>query len=143
MHLQVAQDPKPCGPRLRLGEENWSFSFNSQFFVHWKLAQSLHLVVTPITEFRVMVANRESLVYQEMYEQVSITIQGFTFSTTLYSLPLKGSDLVLDIQWMELLGPVECDWKKKMTIKFLLKDIAYVIKEFARPKKGNAFKWDE
>ena len=73
------------------------------------------------------VANGESLVYKERYEQVSITIQGFKFSTTLCSLPLNGPDLVLGIQWLELLGPVECDWKKMM-MKFLWEGVSFVIK---------------
>ena len=77
-------------------------------FVDQKLTHSLGLAVTPITEFNVKVANGESLVCKERYEQVSITIQGFKFSTTLYSLPLIGPDLVLGIQWLELLGFRTC-----------------------------------
>ncbi|XP_075659330.1 uncharacterized protein LOC142629260 [Castanea sativa] len=96
-------------------------------FVDQKLTHLLGLAVMPITEFDVKVANEESLVYKERYEQVSITIQGFKISTTLYSLPLNGPDLVLGIQWLELLGPIECDWKK-MTMKFLWEGVSYVIK---------------
>lgn len=46
-----------------------------------------------------------------------ISIQGFQFSTTLYSLPLHGLDVVLGIQWLEILGPVLCN-RKTMTMSF-------------------------
>ncbi|KAF3952555.1 hypothetical protein CMV_021899, partial [Castanea mollissima] len=86
---------------------------------HNFMSHSLGLAVMPITEFNVKVANGESLVCKERYEQVSSTIQGFKFSTTLYSLPFNGPDSVL--------GPIECDWKK-MTMKFLWEGVSYVIK---------------
>lgn len=91
-----------------------------------KVTQSLQLAVTHIKEFKIKVANGESLVCRERYEHVSITVQGFTFCTTSYSLPLNGPDLVLGIRWLALLGPVECDWKN-MTMKFQWEDKPYVI----------------
>jgi hypothetical protein len=78
---------------------------------------SLRLVVTLIEEFRVKVANSEKLQCKERYEDVPISIQQFQFSTTLYSLPLHGLDVVLGIQWWEKLGLVMCGWKK-MTMSF-------------------------
>lgn len=38
--------------------------------------------------------------------------QGTLFSLILCSLPLTGLDLVLGIQWLELLGYVVCNWKQ-------------------------------
>jgi hypothetical protein len=90
-------------------------------FVDQKIAHSLQLAVKPVEEFVVKVANGERLRCRERYENVLITIQGFQFSTTLYSLPLHGLDAVLGIQWLENLGPVLCDWKK-MTMNFQWND---------------------
>lgn len=45
-------------------------------------------------------------------------LQGTLFSLTLYSLPLTGLDLVLGIQWLEMLGSVVCNWKQ-LTMEFL------------------------
>lgn len=47
-----------------------------------------------------------------------MNLQGVVFSLTLYSLPLIGLDIVLGIQWLELLGSVMCDWKR-LTMEFL------------------------
>lgn len=41
----------------------------------------------------------------------------YPFSLIFYSLPLIRLDLVLDIQWLEELGALECDWKA-MTMAF-------------------------
>jgi hypothetical protein len=78
-------------------------------FVDHKIAHVLQLAVTPTEEFTVKVANGEKLRCTERYANVVISIQGFQFSTTLYSLPLHGIDIVLGIQWLENLGPVLCD----------------------------------
>jgi hypothetical protein len=86
-------------------------------FVDQKVAQSLQLAVTPGEDFMVKVANGERLRCNERYENVSISIQRFHFSNTLYSLPLHGLDVVLGIQWLKNLGPVICDWKN-MTMSF-------------------------
>lgn len=81
-------------------------------FVDQKLAHDLHMAVTPIDTFMVKIANGERLICRERYDHVTITIQQFKFTVTLFALPLKGLDLVLGIQWLEKLGPVICDWKK-------------------------------
>lgn len=87
-------------------------------FVDQKLAHDLHMAVTPIDAFTVKVANGERLICRERYDHVTIiTIQQFTFTATLFALPLKELDLVLGIQWLEKLGPVICDWKQ-MSMEF-------------------------
>jgi hypothetical protein len=86
-------------------------------FVDHKIASALQLAVTLAEEFTVKVANGEKLRCTERYTNVVISIQGFQFTTTLYSLPLHGIDIVLGVQWLENLGPVLCDWKK-MTMSF-------------------------
>jgi hypothetical protein len=92
-------------------------SGSTHYFVDQQIAQALQLAVTPTEEFTVKVANGEKLRCTERYANVLISIQGFQFSTTLYSLPLHGIDVVLGIQWLEILGPVLCDWKN-MTMSF-------------------------
>jgi hypothetical protein len=66
-------------------------------FVDQQVAQALQLAVTPTEEFTVKVANGEKLRCTERYANVLISIQGFQFFTTLYSLPLHGIDVVLGI----------------------------------------------
>jgi len=64
--------------------------------LHKKIVQNLCLAVAPIDEFVVRVTNGGRLIYKE-YDNVSITIQGFDFSTTLFCLLLHGLDVVLGI----------------------------------------------
>lgn len=47
-----------------------------------------------------------------------VNLQGTKFYLTLFSLPLSGLDLVLDIQWLEMLGSVVCNWKQS-TMEFI------------------------
>lgn len=45
------------------------------------------------------------------YQLVGVNLGGVVFDIDLYRLPLTGLDLVLGIQWLELLGSIVCDWK--------------------------------
>lgn len=48
-------------------------------------------------------------------------LQGTQFSLTCFSLRLIGLDLVLRVQWLEMLGSVVCNWKQ-MSMDFLWND---------------------
>ena len=51
------------------------------------------------------------------FDEVPVDLQGSIFSLTLYFLPLTGLDLVLGIQWLELLGSMVCNWRR-LTMEF-------------------------
>lgn len=80
-------------------------------FISTKLANMLQLLIKPTTAFTVRVANGENLICQGKFEKVHILIQYVPFSLTVYSLPISGLDMVLGVQWLELLGLVVCNWK--------------------------------
>ncbi|KAH9780314.1 hypothetical protein KPL71_008031 [Citrus sinensis] len=80
-------------------------------FLSEKVASTLRLPVVPTKSFTVRVANGERLICQGRYEKVPIDLQGIPFSLTFYSLPLAGLDMLLGIQWLEMLGSVVCNWK--------------------------------
>jgi len=67
------------------------------------------------------VANGNPLKCQGRFENIHVLLQGIPFMLTLYALPLYGLDLVLEVQWLEQLGTVACDWKK-MTMEFMWKN---------------------
>ena len=52
------------------------------------------------------------------YDKVRVELQGTEFYLTLFSLPLSGLDLVLGVQWLEMLGSVVCNWKQ-LTMDFI------------------------
>ncbi|XP_040996109.1 uncharacterized protein LOC121242288 [Juglans microcarpa x Juglans regia] len=86
-------------------------------FISDRLANSLRLPVVPTEPFIVRVANGEQLTCQGRFNEVLVNLQGIEFYLTLFSLPLSGLDLVLGIQWLEMLGSVVCNWKK-LTMDF-------------------------
>ncbi|KAH9763048.1 hypothetical protein KPL70_001041 [Citrus sinensis] len=86
-------------------------------FLSERVARLIRLPVIPTKSFAVRVANGERLTCQGRFEEVQVNLQGITFSLTLYSLPLAGLDIVLGIQWLEMLGSMVCNWKQ-LTMDF-------------------------
>lgn len=87
-------------------------------FTNDRLASMLRLLVVPTETFTVQIANGERLKCQGRFDKVVVNIQGTEFYLTLFSLPLSGLDLVLGIQWLEMLGSVVCNWKQ-LTMEFI------------------------
>lgn len=87
-------------------------------FISARLANTLHLPVVPMKLFIVRVANDGRLKCQGRFDKVSVNLQGTKFELTFFSLPLSGLDLVLGIQWLEMLGSVVCNWKQ-LTMDFI------------------------
>ena len=87
-------------------------------FISDRVAQLLRLSVISTDPFPVRVANGEKINCQGRFEQVTVHLQGIPFMLTLYALPIAGLDLVLGVQWLEMLGPVVCDWKQ-LTMGFM------------------------
>ena len=87
-------------------------------FISNRLANKLRLPVIPTETFPVWVANGERLKCQGRYDKVRVELQGTEFYLTLFSLPLSGLDLVLGVQWLEMLGSVVCNWKQ-LTMDFI------------------------
>ena len=86
-------------------------------FIGARVARLLRLLVVPIEEFTVQVANGERLKCRGRFKRVLVLLQGIPFLLTLYELPITGLDLVLGVQWLETLGPVVCNWRQ-LTMEF-------------------------
>jgi hypothetical protein len=56
--------------------------------------------------FHVQVVNGEALTCTEIYQMVSVEIQGFQFKSHLFAVDLQGSDAILRMQWLRSLGHV-------------------------------------
>ena len=90
-------------------------------FISDRLANMLRLPVVPTKAFSVRVANGEKLRCQGRYDKVRVEFQGTEFYLTFFSLPLIGLDLVLGVQWLEMLSFVVCNWKQ-LTMDFIWKN---------------------
>lgn len=58
----------------------------------------------------VKVANGETLVSTGVCKGLIINIQGHKFKLDCLLLPLVGYNLVLGVQWLKELGPINCDF---------------------------------
>ncbi|KAL6322783.1 hypothetical protein AAG906_019052 [Vitis piasezkii] len=74
-------------------------------FIKQPFGKHARVAVIPMETFPIRVANGERLTCTKFY-------------LTLFSLPLSGLDLVLGVQWLEMLGSVVCNWKQ-LTMDFI------------------------
>jgi len=65
----------------------------------------------------VKVANGDSIPCQGYCAAVQVFMQGYSFNPKLYLLTLGGCDLVLEVDWLRLLGPIQWDFVE-LTMKF-------------------------
>lgn len=71
----------------------------------------LGLQVTTLPDLSVKVANGERI-SSKGRTTATLTIGQENFTTSCYSLPLDGLDLVLGVQWLRSLGPIVCNFDK-------------------------------
>ncbi|XP_074298515.1 uncharacterized protein LOC141629403 [Silene latifolia] len=84
------------------------YSGNTHNFMDVNLAKQLGCKVDKITPQAVTVANGNHLACQS----ICWVLQNHTFVTDALLIPLGGCDMVLGVQWLSTLGPVQWDFKK-------------------------------
>ena len=77
----------------------------------------LGLQTRDTSPLRVMVGNGQHLVCTRYCADISLTIQHFTCVVDLYVLPIAGTNIILGVQWLKLLGSVLTDYST-MSMKF-------------------------
>ncbi|KAH0737522.1 hypothetical protein KY290_036227 [Solanum tuberosum] len=83
-------------------------------FITSRVAKSLKLPIESSVKFSVLVGNGHSLPCLGVIRDLSITIQGHTFSTDFFVIDLHGSDLVLGVIWLATLGPIMTDYAQRL-----------------------------
>ncbi|KAJ8759923.1 hypothetical protein K2173_010069 [Erythroxylum novogranatense] len=87
-------------------------------FMDQSLVHKLDLPVEQDQQFQVMVANKEKITCSGKCSAVTLNIQGFQTQVDFYILPVAACSLVLGVQWLSTLGPIETDYKNlTMTVK--------------------------
>ena len=70
---------------------------------------------------KVTVANGERVPCPSMYRATAFSIDGETFSTDFFALPLAGYDVVLSTHWLASLRPILWDFRA-LTMSFWHRD---------------------
>ena len=86
-------------------------------FIQTRVAKHLGLVISPANSFQVMIGDGQKLPCSGLCKDVIVDIQGFSFTTSFYVLPIQGAELVLRVQWLQVLGPITIDYSE-LTMKF-------------------------
>ncbi|RVW69998.1 Retrovirus-related Pol polyprotein from transposon 17.6 [Vitis vinifera] len=86
-------------------------------FIDHAIVSMFGLPVIRDKKFEVMVANREKIECTGQCRGLTLTIQGYSVIADYYILPVTTCQLVLGVQWLETLGPIEMDYKQ-LTMNF-------------------------
>ncbi|KAM3249363.1 hypothetical protein P3L10_011132 [Capsicum annuum] len=78
------------------------------------VAKSLKLPIKSSSQFYILVGNGHNLPCLGVVRDLSITIQGHTFSTDFFVIDLHGSDLVLGVICLVTLGPIMIDYAQRL-----------------------------
>jgi hypothetical protein len=92
-------------------------SGSTHTFIRDAIVPRLGLHVTPTAGLPVKVANGEKVLSGGVYSQTPLTVGEENFTTTCYTLPLDGFDVVLGVEWLRSLGPFICNFEK-LTLSF-------------------------
>ena len=72
-----------------------------------------------------MVANREKIECNGMCKSLTIFIQGLPMTTDFYVLPVAACQLVLGVQWLATVGPIEMDYTQ-LTMTLCEKGVTHI-----------------
>nr|GFB97632.1 transposon Ty3-G Gag-Pol polyprotein [Tanacetum cinerariifolium] len=88
-------------------------------FIDQTLVDRFGLIMDREITFEVIVGNREKELCPGRVRGLSLIIQGYTISTDFWVLPIAACLVVLGVQWLKTLGPIEVDYEK-LTLGFKL-----------------------
>lgn len=90
-------------------------------FIGTGVANRLKLKQTPTSSFKVGTGSGAYLLCNSKCEKVTMNIQGHNFVTGLFVLEIKGSDIVLGVQWLLQLGIIKTNYKY-LTMQFSFRE---------------------
>ncbi|KAH9779621.1 hypothetical protein KPL71_007762 [Citrus sinensis] len=93
-------------------------------FIDQSIVSKFGLPVVRDKKLQVMVANREKIECVGQCQALTLIIQGLPVTTDFYVLPVTACQMVLGVQWLETLGPVETDYKK-LTMTFQVGGVSH------------------
>ncbi|KAA8520263.1 hypothetical protein F0562_014519 [Nyssa sinensis] len=100
-------------------------------FIDQATISKFGLPVIQDKKFQVMVANQEKIECVGQCQALTVTIQGHSVIADYYILPVAACQLVLGVQWLETLGPIETDYKQ-LTMTFKVEGISHTFQGLGR-----------
>ena len=100
-------------------------------FIDQAIVSKFGLPVIRDRKFEVMVANREKIECVGQCRSLILTIQGYSVTADYYILPVAACQLVLGVQWLETLGPIEMDYKQ-LTMNFKMEGTSHTFQGLGR-----------
>nr|GEU62735.1 transposon Ty3-G Gag-Pol polyprotein [Tanacetum cinerariifolium] len=94
-------------------------------FIDQALDDRFGLVVD--TPLKVVVGNLEHVICTRRMRNLTIVIQGYVVSTDFFVLPVAACPIVLGVQWLKTIGPVEMDYEQ-LTMGFRLAGLSHKLR---------------
>jgi hypothetical protein len=94
-------------------------SGNTHNFIHYKLAKALNCFVYPAPEFQVMIADGGTINCSGKCNKINLIMGEYVMNSPLIAIPMGGADVVLGIQWLQLLGTMDFNFQE-LFMKFSL-----------------------
>ena len=82
-------------------------------FIHGKLAKVRNFFVYPPLEFQVMIADGGIINCSWKYHNINIPMGEYLLNSAMISIPIGGVDVVLRVQWLQLLGTMDFNFHGK------------------------------
>lgn len=86
-------------------------------FIDQTIVSRYGLPITHNKKFQVMVANKEQIECGGVCRALTIDVQGTPITADFYILPVAACPIVLGVQWLATLGPIETDYSQ-LTMSF-------------------------
>ncbi|KAJ8751592.1 hypothetical protein K2173_016841 [Erythroxylum novogranatense] len=100
-------------------------SGSSYNFIEQRVATKFGLPMDSTKKFQIVIANTDRVECLGVCKGVRINIQGCPIIADFFVLPKAACPVVLGVQWLETLGPIQTDYKK-LTMSFNLDGVRYI-----------------
>jgi hypothetical protein len=108
-------------------------------FIDQAIATRFGLLIVRDRKLQVVVANRERVECAGHCQGIRLSIQVITITTDYYVLPVAACQVVLGMQWLETLGPVETDYKQ-LTITFRIDGVRHTLQGLGQEAETSSIK---
>ena len=75
-------------------------------FIHCKIAKELNCFLYPAPDCHVMVASGGTITCLGKCHNIKLSMGEYVLNSPMLSIPMGGVDVVLGVQWLQLLGTI-------------------------------------